>query len=230
MTYYLPIAGTWGWDRGGPTRWWEATSPFTAFMLQHGVQLVAGGEDPFIWTTDANGHKPWPWARGKHHDWKAGGLNLRRYCKPGPAGTPEGAHYVPYEHRNLIAHSHGLQVVLYAAANGLRIRRLVSVSSPVRKDMRAVAEAARPQIAEWVHLASDRSDMVQWFGELFDGAFGIVREHPLADHNVCIQKVGHSKLLEDATAFPEWKTPRPPLGNRGVLDWLTREDPATFAA
>jgi hypothetical protein len=228
MTFYLPIAGTWGWDRGGPTRWWEADSPFTAFMLGNGLQLVAGGEDPFIWSTDANGATPWN--RGKHHDWKAGGLNLRRYCKPGPQGSDEGAHYVPYESRNFIAHSHGLQVVLYAAAAGLRIHRLVSVSSPVRKDMAAVAAAARPNIGEWVHLASDRSDAVQWLGELFDGAFGIVREHPLADINVCIKKVGHSRLLEDPTAFPEWKTPRPPLGNRGVVEWLSRANETPAAA
>jgi hypothetical protein len=218
-TYFLPIAGTWGWDRGGPLRWWQAGSPFVLFAAEHGLQLVGAGEDPFIWTTDVNGHLPWK--RGKHHDWKAGGLNLRRYCKPGPQGTPEGQHYVPYEHRNFIAHSHGLQVVLYAAANGLRIQRLVSVSSPVRNDMKDVAAAARPNIGEWLHLASDRSDMVQWFGELFDGAFGIVREHPLANVNVCIKKVGHSRLLEDPTAFPEWKIPRPQLQDRGILDFLT---------
>lgn len=215
MTYYLPIQGTHGWDNKPTLRWWQASSPFVAYLAQHGLQLVAGGEDPFIWSTDVDG-LPSLGSR-KLLRWQAAGLNLRRYCKPGPAGAPEGTHYVPYESRNFISHSHGLQVVLCAAAAGLRVRRLVSITGPVRDDMMPIAKAARPNIAEWLHVASDRSDVTQWLGELFDGALGIVREHPLADRNVCVKKVGHSRLLEDPAAFPEWES-------RGFIEWLSRAE------
>lgn len=215
MTYILPIQGTHGWDDTDTMRWWKPGSPFVNYLGTQGIDLVAAGEDPFIWDGDVDG-LPYLGSRSLLR-WKAAGIQLRRYCKPGPAGSPEGAHYVPYVSRNFIAHSHGLQVVLCAAASGLRVHRLVSVSSPVRNDMRAIAEKARPNIAEWWHVASDRSDFTQWLGEWFDGAFGIVREHPLADFNVCVKGVGHSGLLNDPALFPMWK-------DRGLVAFLTKPD------
>lgn len=218
MSYILPVLGTHGWDDTDTPRWWKAGSPFVLFMGKHGIELVAAGEDPFIWDGDLDGV---PWLGGrKLLNWKAAGLQLRRYCKPGPTGSPEGAHYVPYESRRLIAHSHGGNVALCAAAAGLRIHTLITVSTPVRKDMMAIAERAVPNIGVWWHVASDRSDAVQWLGELFDGAFGIVREHPLAHRNVRVKAVGHSRLLEDPAVFSEWERPRDDAGS--LVDLLRK--------
>lgn len=203
---WLPIQGTWGWGRGSDHRWWQNGSPFVAFLAERGFTLL-GADDPFVWTTDLNG----VWFGDKHIDWQCGGINLRQYIKPPLHAVSVNADdYVPFADRNLITHSHGLQPVLYAAAAGLRIRTLVSVTGPVRDDMMAVAEKARPNIGRWIHLCSDHSDRIQTLGALLDGRFGIVREHPLADQNVPIAGVGHSGLLENQAHFHYWT-------DRGVL-------------
>lgn len=215
MSFIIPILGTWGWDDTDSMRWWKRQSPFVTFLGTHGIELVAGGEDPYIWDGELDGI---PTRRGRNLlVWKANGLGFRRYCKPGPQGSEDGAHYIPYENRRVIAHSHGGNVALCAAAAGLRIHTLVTVSMPVRDDMMAIARAALPNIGVWWHVASDRSDAVQWLGELFDGAFGIVREHPLAHKNVRVKAVGHSRLLEDPAVFPEWEKPRDTVSLIDVL-------------
>jgi hypothetical protein len=77
--------------------------------------------------------------------------------------------------------------------------------------MTAVAEKARPNIGYWTHVHSDNSDKTQWFGEFLDGAFGIVRAHPLADLNVKIPKVGHSDILRQSKNFLHWNALLYPL-------------------
>jgi hypothetical protein len=96
-------------------------------------------------------------------------------------------------------------VVLYACADhDLKVGTLISVGSPVRKDMMCVAKRARGNIGTWIHVHSDGSDRWQWFGELFDGHFGIVREHPLADRNDSVPGVGHGNLLRQPQHFHYW--------------------------
>lgn len=221
MSRFLPIQGTWGWGRGSKARWWQSGTPFVEFFAASGLALI-DPDDPFVWNTNVDGASPtWLPFSDKHRDWICGGINLRQRLKPSPYG-PDAASYIPYEDRNLVAHSHGLQVALYAAAGitasgactkPLRIRRLVSVMGPVRDDMTEIAEIARPQIGEWLHLCSDHSDLVQVLGGVLDGRFGIVREHPLADRNEKIAGVGHTGLLEDPDYFHYWR-------ELGALDWL----------
>jgi hypothetical protein len=192
------VAGTDAWAETVAGRWYCPGSPYAAFLQAHAVEPVFGGDaaapQPFIWSTDLDGL---PFRR-KHVQWSAGGAALAYFARTTPIA--------------IVAHSHGLQVVLYACARyGLRIDRLISVSSPVRNDMAAVAAAARPNIGRWLHLHSDGSDRWQWFGELFDGHFGVVRAHPLADKNDAVPGVGHTGVLEDAANFHYW-TER---------DWLT---------
>lgn len=204
--YYLPIAGTHGWrgHHNSHGRWWTQDSAFGLFMQAAGLRHL-GGQRPFVWTTDVNGAKPWRRWFGlgdPHFDWECAGENLNNYIRPYRDATDE---YTPIADRRLIVHSHGLQPVLYACAvNDLKIHRLVSVMSPVRKDLLELAEAARPNIGKWMHLHTDGSDRWQWLGTIGDGALGIVRRHPLADYNVCIKGVGHTGLLEDPSLFKLW--------------------------
>lgn len=202
---YLPVMGTHGWSFGMKTgRWWCGDSPFAEMMIEHGLVVLCRTR-PFVWTTDLNGHHFWELrkkARGDHRDWAAGGENLFTYCVP-PL-EPYAA--IPPVQVNIVCHSHGLNVVLYAAALGLKINRLISVASPVRDDMTEVAKMARPNITLWRHLHSDASDRTQWLGELFDGVINVAgaRAHPLADVNELIPGVGHSRLLEDPACLPMW--------------------------
>lgn len=196
------VAGTHAWRGGQTLEWFFPASLFAQFLGTHDIDVVSAlrGDDklPFIWSTDLGGV-------GLNKDdclvWQAAGVNLFWFCVP--PRCP--ANQIPPADLNIIAHSHGLQVVLHAAGTyGLKINRLVSVSSPVREDMRKTAELARKNIAFWTHLHSDFSDRWQWLGEMFDGHFGVVREHPLADVNVKIPKVGHSQLLRDPEKFDLW--------------------------
>ncbi len=195
MTPYVAIAGTWGWKGGTPTpdSWWCADSAFSAFLLARGHAHLRP-RAPFIWSTDLAGVPSWQfWKRPSCRDWEAAGYALGYYCDDLRV--------------NLITHSHGLQVALWAAANGLKVGTLIDVCGPVREDMRSVAEQARPNIWHWLHIHSDRSDLTQIWGGLFDGHAGPVRAFDLAGvDNRAWPGVGHSRLLNDPTTFSVWDT------------------------
>lgn len=213
MTFYLPIAGTDANDGEDLTArdWIHHESAISMFLLDRGLQQLSPGR-PFVWTTRLDGIEVWrrwlKWLRLRgtdQVDWQTAGLNLWSYLDPPWPWPPKlGEAPVPHEWRNLITHSHGLQPALFACAAGLKIRRLLSIAGPVRADMMETAARARPNIEKWTHVCSDSSDRWQWLGEIGDGAFGIVREHPLADENICIPKVGHSGLIYDEKAFHFW--------------------------
>ena len=205
------IAGTGSW-KPGVQDWFIPGSPFTAFLRAHGVEVVAGTNGrPFTWSTGVGGIG---FGDEDHRVWQGAGENLYDYIVP--PFCPDRR--IPIAETNIIAHSHGLQVALYACAAGLGVDTLISVGSPIRKDMDTTARLARRYIRRWIHVHSDRSDRWQWYGTLFDGAFGIKREHPLADVNVGIPKVGHSTILRDPAMFTHWQ-------ERGLLAAL-QEVPA----
>lgn len=205
MTRFLPVAGTHGW-RGQPVGgWWQQGSPWLRYMREQGFAPYAP-DRPFIWTTHLDGI--WPFsgrACAQHLTWQAAGDNLYAYLVPPlHGGDANGVAPRPIETR-LVVHSHAAQVVAYACARGLKVRRLITVGSPVREDMTSVWAAARPHIDRWVHVHSDHSDRWQWLGTIGDGVFGIVRRMPLADRNVSIRGVGHTGILTEPEAFGWWE-------------------------
>lgn len=151
---------------------------------------------PFIWSTDLSGVSLLPSRR--RVDWAAGGAALFYFIAAQKA--------IAGAQTAIIAHSHGGNVVLFAAAEqGLKIATLITVGSPVRSDMSETARKARPNIGRWLAIHSDHTDYWQWLGELCSGGF-LTREQPLADVNGFAPHVGHSALLRDATTFPYWVT------------------------
>lgn len=208
MTYWLPIPGTWALFRQTTgTRWHDPGSPLVGFLEHAGLHLLPGSR-PYVWSTDVDG-LPWD---DRHSDWQAGGFALYDHLMPSLAG-PLADTLVPYTARNLVAHSHGLQPVLYACALGLRVHRLLSLMSPIRHDLLPIAKAARANIGEWRHVYTDDSDQTQLRGSWFDGKMGNERKHPLADVNVRIPGLGHSGLVSDPRLFPHWI-------DDGLADWL----------
>jgi len=194
------IAGTNSWDNDGGVDWYCPSHPFQRLLADAGAEPLYDDNFPFIWSTDCDGL---PGDRKGHIDWASGGAALSYFTRM------KGQKEV-----DAIVHSHGLQVLLYAVAyHDIKIRKLISMGSPVRKDMEQIAKQARPFIKEWLHVHSDGSDKWQWLGEMFDGKLGIVREHPLADRNDFIPKVGHSELLRDTNQYHFWK-------EKGWLDYL----------
>jgi hypothetical protein len=196
-TYYVPIQGTNSWTDIPLKRlvmleplWWQVGSRFTRFLRTQNLRVLLPDLLPFIWDTDLSG----VFWRPHHRDWQAAGANLLRYFE-----LPE----IRYKDRNVIAHSHGLQVVMYACAQGLLIRNLITIAGPVREDMRNVSEIARTRIGYWLAI-SDPDDPVQRKGEWFDGGSKYVSMNPYADVNDSVVGIAHSRVLYDEQYFHYW--------------------------
>lgn len=192
------VPGTWALSKSGTPQsqaWWRPGSAFWEYMTALGVEMV-GAERPFVWSTDLGG----VFGGRDKNDWRAGGASLYAYIVP-PL-CPERR--IPPAETAVVAHSHGGQVALLAAAAGLKIHTLLTIATPVRRDMRAGIAAARPNITHWEHIHSDRSDRMQWVGALFDGRLGIYRAFPEADVNVRLADAGHSRVLHDPAYQHEW--------------------------
>lgn len=200
---YVAVGGTHAWRGDVETtgRWWQPESRWWHYMKSQG--WLPAREDPFTWSTDLDGlWVPWKGQPSKT-DWEAGGHALMYYLQG-----------IPYQDRHVIAHSHGGQVVAFCVSHGVPIRSLVTVSVPVREDMRVRWELARPLIGRWVHLYSQGwADRWQWLGTLCDGHFGIVRRFDVAHYNIGFPRAGHSRLLTDPNWFSQWR-------EAGVLDWI----------
>lgn len=192
------VPGTWGWSDDASAEWYRDGAPFTQFLIANGLRPFEPNGRPFVWSTRLGGLG---FGGGKMATWRAAGINLLDYLVP----PLDPAAQLPPSQTRVICHSHGMQVVLFAAAAGLKIDTLISVAGPVRADMRMTTMMARRNIRRWVHLHSDWSDKWQWLGEIGDGVLGIVRAEPLADENDTIPGVGHSRLLRDPTTFHFWK-------------------------
>jgi hypothetical protein len=189
------VNGTHGMGRKAD--WDNPTSAFVSMLSKYGMG-IANPLRPYVWTTNIDGDSP----NDPHWDWAAAGINLYAYISP-PLFPNDRLGQV---NTRIVAHSHGLQAVLYAAAAGLKVGSLVSVGSPVRKDMLEIATNARPNINRWLHLSAE-GDWMQVFGEMFDGSFGVRREHPLADKNDKMPRdAGHGGILRDPRYFPLWQS------------------------
>ena len=196
-TYYVPIVGTWGGE------WARSDSPFAQYLASCDFAPVF--REPLDWTGDVD----WlSFGRRRHRDWRAGASALSYYLNPPkPVDDAWRSTYVPILARNAIAHSHGGQVALYACADhDLKLRTLVTIGTPIRKDMADVAARAAKNIRRWMHLRSDRSDLWQLFGAIGDGRVGAYRDFPIAGVvNHAIPGIGHSGILERPEWFHLWE-------------------------
>lgn len=207
MGIYVAVAGTWARHRLAhgldPWRdWWHPTSHWAMTMADLG--WMPARADPFVWSTDLDG--TWlqrVFQRRRWGDWDAAAHALCYYLghEPGVRATRPPTHRRPLL---LVGHSHGGTVALLAIGQlGLCVDGLVTVSTPVRRDvLAAVPPAWRP--ARWLHLHGDWADRWQWLGELGDGAFGIVRRMPPPAINIEVGG-GHSSILTTSEGLAQWR-------------------------
>lgn len=186
----VTIQGTHGLEDA----WWKPGSDWGKLAEKHHVHFLSH-DDPFKWSTALEG------IVGKNRAWESGGDHLKRYLEFKGYNQPV----------NIVAHSHGGNVAAYALAEGLKCSTLITVATPVRRDMRDVWKRARRNIYLWVHVHAECLDYMQLLGSLFDGTFGFYRKMKLADMNLREPTRNHSNLL-DATFWEE----------RGWFNFLNR--------
>lgn len=212
-TPVVAIGGTWStrhsWD--GDDQWWGNASPWWQAMTGWGF-VPLRPDDPFVWSSDINGGARWPWQRESYSDWHAGARALKYYLRD-----------VPIDRRHVVAHSHAGNVVAMACATGLVLASLVTVSTPVRADLRPYYVAAAPRVGQWLHLFSDWSDRMQWFGCWFDGSLDVVRDLRVANvNNEGVPGMGHTGVLTRPEGIARWHV-------RGWTEFL-RAEPARITA
>lgn len=124
--------------------------------------------------------------------WRSEGEKLALFCR-----------VLGLEAPCVLSHSHGLQVVTFAARGSLaqRFGTVLSLSGPVREDMTMMRNQAKPNIARWIQVTDPVSDQTIREGEAFDGHVGWRYELPEADVNLSAPGQGHSGLLTDLAAW-----------------------------
>lgn len=189
-TYYTTVAGTHSWDEDpNHYEWWEKGSALTEYL--RGFNLELHPFSPFEWSTDLDGVL----FRKNLRVWKAAARHFICHCDR-----------MSHIDRNVIAHSHGGNVVLIAAALGLRIRHLITVGTPVRSDMDSYVMAAAGNIDYWFHISDSKTDIVAILGTLFDGRIRVKHTFDLADDGDDIKGIGHSKILNEQPQMEFWGT------------------------
>lgn len=190
-TFYHTVGGTsHGIDNDlNDFMWWELGSKFTSYLKTQ--NLILHPASPFEWDGIVGGT---PLDR-KLNVWRAAGAHFK--CQ---------LLMSLFHESNVIAHSHGGNVVLCAAARGARIRNLITVSTPVRRDMEKIILQARGNIDNWLHVYDSRTDYVAVLGTLFDRRIRIVHRMDMADRNDDVKqfRTGHSGMFEEQH-FSLWK-------------------------
>jgi pimeloyl-ACP methyl ester carboxylesterase len=154
--------------------WWKPGTSFYQAMIAAGLSPVSPVE-PFQWSHDIDGTLlDYVFGRA-HRDWMAAGHALSWYAHSQLPPLADGT----YQRVSIIAHSHGGQVALYAAYYGLLVDCLVTVGTPVRRDMQRIASQGRGNIRFWAHLYGDGRDFWQVLG-----GRTLNRRMVLADQNI----------------------------------------------
>ena len=189
MTCYLPVNGTWAADDGWVN---DPRDPFALFMASQQFHPIRTGlGKPWTWSGRLNGFLFSWW----QNDWKEAADSLEFMLTQ-----------VEYEHRNIIAHSHGGQPAILLAARGFAIRSLTTMATPRRHDI--PAEEAVHHIGMWQHVYDSKRDFtatLRRMGGIGDGKLSTERRFLIPGvTNVGIGNISHSKMLHDPVCFTLW--------------------------
>lgn len=158
--------------------WWQPGSNFWAHVNSF-TQNVYSGLSPFFWTGNNN-----------HRDRVKGAHDLHSWCQKHSSGEID-----------IIAHSHGGNICLYASSLGLKIRKLILLGTPIRLEYLPVLK----NINE-IHNIFSTGDLVQKpgtfpnrrsEGRTLSDSLNIINHR--AEDNGHGSNPGHSELHEPAT-------------------------------
>lgn len=209
MVAVVLVGGTWSWRGTSDGQWYAPDSALVVSTLRaRGIApLLDTQGGPFVWASGVGGWRFWRTWGGQNDmaGWQAGALALRWYIGAVAGVTSRLAG----PRTCVICHSHGLQPVLIAAAQGLRIQTLIEVSAPVREDIiRTYGAAARANIRHWISIQHAGCDWWRTLGGLGDGRLGVRAQHPLVTvggrgEHWAIQGIGHRGLLDHPDRWPQ---------------------------
>ena len=176
------VTGTWG-EKSEEE--WHKDKKWKDDLADIGIKQL-DRDVPFLWSSNLDG------LIGENYDWRSGGAALKNYiearqCKYGITNEPI----------NLISHSHGMQIVAYAAYFGLRLGTVVTVAGPKRDKLDRQYKSIQTGSKCWIHVHSDWRDVWQLFGSLRWGSpFGQARDMKYANKNVYIPHTSHTDLMD----------------------------------
>lgn len=204
------IDGTWGWHGliNDKNEWTHPDAPLWDYLRPRGLKVRADVKGRgFSWSTSLEGFQIWRrlfMRRAGLGAWEVGAVNLVDYHMP---QTVDPRFHLKGCDTHIVAHSHGGNLPYIAAALGLKINVLVTVSTPVRMDvLHKYGTDGRKGIGFHIHYYSE-GDRTQAMGELGDDYFGVMRKHPLADLNLALpQAAGHTGLLNNPFYFDKLLT------------------------
>lgn len=191
MTPYIAVHGT--WDLGTDS-WWRHGSNFCKLAAQHGLSCSEEFES-FYWSGVVDGISlkslfTLGFLSDSHDTWRASGLALKNRLR-----------YVPLKDRNIIVHSHGLQVLAYAS---IEVNNIISVGSPIRHDLAELYTLLRNNSNAWMHIYDSSWDRMGILGQISDGKWFGKRNCPQADINQKLKGISHSRILRDEKYMQLW--------------------------
>lgn len=207
-TWYLPLGGT-----GHAQDAWVTQDDdlFTLSMRARNFQPIRPNGKPWAWSGEISGL--WVFTGGDA-GWHRESDKLGKILDP-----------IPFEHRNLFAHSDAGQLVIILAAKGFPIRTLTTFGTPNRQNLPS-AEAVK-HIRYWQHLYDKDRDWMaslkrtarRTLGQIGDWSFSTDRSFAEVAglRRVPLEHVSHSKLLRDPTCF-HW------LDDMHVLEYIVAGD------
>ena len=179
--------------------WHEVGSPVRNALKERGFEVY-----DFLWSGYCGGFpspvivpKDTPEMDGRLLLWLSEGEKLALWCKDKGLEAPD-----------LLTHSHGLQVGVFAASLGQKFDHFLSISGPVREDMAKYRQLAKSNISRWIQVVDKEDDMTIRQGEAFDKHLGWAYDLPEADVNIESPGYGHSGLVLDNTDWEKlgiWK-------------------------
>jgi hypothetical protein len=172
-------------------RWWQRDGDLTRLWERHGFQRYGWdyhGIDHPQWATVLSGTA---WADKDHRTWYRGAF-----------GQETELEKLFKEDRNVICHSHGgnLGVILALEAQKYigGLNSLITICTPVRKDMQEMYEAVT---CPWLHIYDGNfwTNRMQWFG----ARLRFEMKMPGIAQNLKLEGIGHSELVRDPLRFRE---------------------------
>lgn len=197
MKVFVPVAGTFATHDDPTDQWWFGGSAWQRFINQYDCRAV-DPDDPYSWSTDLSGYA-----------WAAAGLALIWYV----TAKMEKFDGQPLR---VITHSYGINCVAEAAAHGLKIDTLITVTPPYRATMQPQYDALRANTTRWLTIHAKELDEMVILGGLFDGEFNTYPPKFAADYLDQMPGIGHSGVFNNPGLYELW-------AQNGWIDLLTSE-------